>query len=79
MNQMKKIGYEEDLYVIQYSDGSHNENGDYIRTDDFKLYEIRIDVRKDHKEKFEWASDIADYIETSKGYGVRKIRKLVNT
>ena len=48
-----KIGYEEDLYVIHYSNGSHNENGDYIRTDDFKLYEIRIDTRENHKEKID--------------------------
>ena len=73
-----KIGYGEDLYVIQFCDSSYDENGNYIRTGDFKLYEIRIDVRNNHRSKLDMLFDIVNYIETSKGYGVENIRKLVN-
>ena len=68
-----------DLYVINFSDGKYDEGGNYIHTENFTLREIRIDADENHKKKLKNIHKVVKFIETSAGFGSKKVREIANT
>ena len=56
-----------DTYVIRYSDSALDKNGNYMRTENFRLAEVSVNTDKNHIEKMDRLFEMVDFIENYNG------------